>query len=73
MTSYLIPTKTCTCDEIGEGPCPAHGRENALQDRLIWANDLIVQMADVISKSCPDASAWEDGLAEDVDKFEAGK
>lgn len=25
----------CTCDAVGDGPCPAHGRESRLQDELI--------------------------------------
>lgn len=28
---------SCTCDEPGDGPCPAHSRENQLQDRAIKA------------------------------------
>ena len=34
MPSYTI-TATCTCDEIGDSPCPAHYRENQLQDEVI--------------------------------------
>lgn len=25
----------CTCDDIGEGPCPAHYRENELQNQVL--------------------------------------
>jgi len=27
----------CTCDDAGDGPCPIHGRESALQNRAIIA------------------------------------
>lgn len=29
--------KACWCDERGDGPCPLHARENALQDRALFA------------------------------------
>lgn len=29
--------KSCWCDEIGDEPCPLHARENALQDRALFA------------------------------------
>ena len=38
--SYMV---TCTCDEIGDDPCPAHGRENALQDELIKARNEVTR------------------------------
>jgi hypothetical protein len=32
MPSYTYEI-TCTCDEIGESPCPAQARENSLQNK----------------------------------------
>ena len=35
MIDFLQTKSSCTCDDIGEGPCPIHARENALQDEVI--------------------------------------
>lgn len=37
-------TRECTCDEVADGPCPAHKRENELQDALIAAKNRIVEL-----------------------------
>ena len=31
--------RLCSCDDIGEGPCPIHGAEMAAQDRAIAARE----------------------------------
>ena len=40
--------KVCTCDDIGDSPCPVHQRENALQDRAIAAENKLDRLRDLI-------------------------
>lgn len=44
----------------------------ALQMRLVEADRLIKEMADLIGKACPGASYWENVLADAVDAYEVG-
>lgn len=48
MPTYKIE-KICTCDEIGDGPCEAHARENALQDELIKIKQRLTDAEEVLS------------------------
>jgi chromosome segregation ATPase len=32
-------TVTCTCDDLGESPCPRHQRESELQNQLLEARE----------------------------------
>lgn len=42
-------TETCTCDDIGEGPCPRHGRENALQGRVMMLEAILKEADDYLN------------------------
>lgn len=48
MQRYYV---TCTCDDIGEGRCPTHGRENDLQDTLIEYRNAIQELDEAIKTS----------------------
>ena len=41
--------KVCTCDDIGDGQCPVHWRENELQDALILARNENLKLREWIS------------------------
>lgn len=40
----------CTCDAIGDGPCPTHARENSLQDELLKLKQQFEDHIDVMRK-----------------------
>ena len=46
----IIITNSCTCDKNCDDPCPAHARENELQDELTKARNALRSISAVNSR-----------------------
>lgn len=47
----ILRPDACTCDAIGDDPCPVHCRENDLQDALIAARNELAEIIELVGES----------------------
>lgn len=54
--------RTCTCDDHCDSPCPAHARENELQDLWIAGKVGITAAVALLEQAPCDCPEWESGI-----------